>query len=92
MAKPPHDFFCSDFDTFFFAYASDNFNQKKNSYIYFLTKLSLIFLEYFETYFDQVTSKIGAKINNYIIYGDNLVYFLRILSTKSTIYQKLKIF
>ena len=57
---------------------------------FFLAKLFLIFLESFETHFDLVTSKIGSKLDDLIIYGV-LVNFLRILSTKSTISQKLKI-
>ena len=45
----------------------------------------LIFLESSETHFDLFTSRIiGTKRNNFVIYGDILVNFLRILSTKST--------
>ena len=39
----------------------------------------------------MVTSKIKLKLNDLVIYGDILVNLLSILSTKSTIYQKIKI-
>ena len=45
-----------------------------------------IFLEFSETHFDLIASK---NCHN-IIYGDIVVYFLRIFSTKSTISQKNK--
>ena len=54
-------------------------------------KLIFSFSESSETHFDLVTSKIGAKLNNLVIYGDILVNFLRNLITKSTISQNLKI-
>ena len=50
-----------------------------------------IFLEYTKTHFDLVGSKIGAKLDNLVIYDDIFVTFLRTLTTKSTIYQILKI-
>ena len=49
------------------------------------------FLKSSETHFDQIAIKIGAELNNFVIYGDILVDFLRIFSTKSTISQKTKI-
>ena len=42
---------------------------------FFLAKLFSIFLESSETHFDLVASKIGAKLNNLVIYGDILVNF-----------------
>ena len=57
----------------------------------FSAKLFLILLESSETNFDLVACKIGAKLNNLVIYGDIMVNFLRILSIKSIISQKLKI-
>ena len=103
-------FLCSDFDEFIFAYVLDDFKKKKCIKIkmstnfsktistnFFSAKLFFIFLEYSETHFYVVASKVGAKLNNLVIYGDNsviygyiLVNFLIFLSTKSTISQKLK--
>ena len=48
-------------------------------------------LESSGTYFDLVASKIGAKRNNLVIYGEILVNFLKMFSTKSAISQKLNI-
>ena len=42
---------------------------------------AFIFLESSETYSDLVMSKIGAKLNNVVIYGGILVNFLRILGS-----------
>jgi len=56
-----------------------------------LTKLFFLVLESSEMYFDLVASKIGIKFNDLVIYGDILVNYRRILSTNSTISQKLKI-
>ena len=53
--------------------------------------LSQKMLSSFFRHFDLDASKIGAKVNNLVIYGDILVNFLKNLSTKSNISQKLKI-
>ena len=50
-----------------------------------------LFLEPSEMHFDLDESKIGAKFDNLVIYCDILINFIRILNTKSTISQKLKI-
>ena len=43
--------------------------------MFFLAKLFFIFLESSETRFHLVASKIEAKLNSFIIYGDILVHF-----------------
>ena len=55
----------------------------------FLAKLYFIFIESSETDFNLVASEIGAELNNLVAYGDILVNFLRILSTKPDYIQKL---
>ena len=73
----------------FFAYVPDNFKQKK---IPEKRNCRKLFRPNFRQHFILgVASKIGPKLNNLFLYGDILVIFLRILSTKSTISQKLKI-
>ena len=55
--------------------------KKKKSTKIFFAKFLFIFIESSETHFDLVVSKIGVKLNNFVIYRDILVN----LSTKSTI-------
>ena len=65
---------------------------KNLSTFFFVAKLFFIILEYSGTHFDLVASKVGAKLVSLNIYRDILVNFQRILSTKSTISQKWKIY
>ena len=66
-----------------------DFKQEKKHF--YSSETFFISLAFSETLFDLVASKCGAKLNNLVIYDDILVNFLRILSTKSIISQKLKI-
>ena len=75
-------FFCSDFDETFLAYVPDDFKQKQKklskffffNYI-FLPNLFFLFFESSETHSDQVAGKIGLKLNNLDIYGDEFCQF-----------------
>ena len=65
--------FSFDIDEFFSAYVSDDFKQKKivekkNVAKFFLVKPFSIHLKSSETHFDMVASKIGAKLNNLVLF------------------------
>ena len=81
------------FHTFQMISRKKNMSKKSCQQIvrHFLIANFFILFESFETHFDLVASKIGAKHKNLVIYDDVLVNFRRILSTESTILQKLKI-
>ena len=65
------------------------FNVKMATFQGGEVRISLVrTLEYSETNFDLVASKIGAKLNNLIIYSDILVNFLRIFSKENQPYTK----
>ena len=77
----------------FFTYVSDYLKQKKIEIIFdkqFFSETFFHFLRISWNTWSLVASKFGTKLNNFVMYFDIFINFLRIWSPKSTISQKIK--